>query len=456
MSRSALLITHQIDELQSIGRFLEHCGWEVFRATSGEQGLELQAAHRPDVVVLDLDLPGLYGLQLLELLISRDATTILLSERANVTTAVEAMRMGAENFLQKPFELEHLGASLDRAHEKVELRRANELLARRLAEGRQGPRLGSSSQMQALWRTVELLAEADATTVLLSGEPGVGKGWIAQSVHAHSRRRHAPLVQASGAGLNPLLLESELFGHERGALALAPNGRRGLFELADGGTLILEDIEALPPELQAKLLRVLESRSYRRMGGTRELTADVRVVATTTRDLPALVEAGRFREDLCCTLSVLPLRIPALRERTPEDVLELVASLQAELGAPRRPLEIAPRAMACLLAYAWPGNVRELRRALERARVLRGGTGRIEPEHLPAEVGRAGADGGSSGAPRELFQLRTLEDVERQYIEGALLRLDGNRTRVAETLGISRATLHNKIRRYGLNELGRN
>ncbi|MBV9774596.1 MAG: sigma-54-dependent Fis family transcriptional regulator [Gemmatimonadetes bacterium] len=455
MARSILLIDDEPDVLRSLGRLFEREGWEVFRALTGEEGLRLYEASRPDLVLLDLYLPGMSGMDVLDVLVPRDATVIMLTGHGDIETAVEAMRLGAENFLTKPVELPHLLAAANRAMEKSELRRTNRLLAGRLAEGRDTSTLGSSPRMREMARQVELLAASDNTTVLLLGESGTGKGWVAQMLHAHSPRARAPFVEINCAGLSANFLDSELFGHEKGAFTDAKTMKRGLFEVAHGGTIFLDEIGDLAPDLQPKLLKVLERKTFRRLGGTREIEVDVRLVAATNKGLDAEVQGGRFREDLYYRLNVLPLTLPPLRERSRDDVLELVHRLLGGLRKqhPRGAAKLSSRALDLLLGYAWPGNVRELRNVLERALVLSMGEETILPEHLPAEL--RSPSSASSLPVREHQVVMSLEDMERKHIERTLVMLDGNRTQTAEALGISRATLHNKIRLYGLEAVGR-
>ncbi|HEV2733376.1 MAG TPA: sigma-54 dependent transcriptional regulator [Longimicrobiaceae bacterium] len=455
MQRSILLIDDEPDVIRSLGRFFERAGWEVHRAMTGEEGIRLYEAAHPDLVLLDLHLPGISGIDALEVLVPRDATVVMLTGHGDIETAVEAMRLGAENFLTKPVELAHLAAAADRAMEKTELRRANRTLAGRLAEGRHTSTLGGSSRMREIARQVELLAASEGTTVLLLGESGTGKGWVAQMLHAHSPRARAPFVEVNCAGLSANFLDSELFGHEKGAFTDAKTMKRGLFEVAHGGTLFLDEVGDLAPDLQPKLLKVLERKTFRRLGGTREIEVDVRLVAATNRDLEAEVAAGRFREDLFYRLNVLPLTLPPVRARSRDDLLELVHRLMGDLRAvhPRGAPRLSDQALKLLLAYGWPGNVRELRNVLERSLVLSLGEEVILPEHLPPEVRTPSP----SAAPvREHQSIMTLEEMERRHIERALVMLDGNRTHAAEAMGISRATLHNKIRLYALEAVGRN
>jgi len=457
---SLLLIDDDADVLRAVGDYFERIGFEVYRETSGERGLDTFARLRPDVVLLDLHLPDLGGLEVLERLRGAGAAVILLTGQGDIATAVRAMQLGAEHFLTKPVDMGHLAAATARVLEKVHLSRQYALLRERDHQGEKPESLGVSPGMQELARQIGLLAASERTTVLLTGESGTGKGWVARLVHRLSPRASAAFVEVNCGGLSATFLESELFGHEKGAFTDAKERKLGLFELADGGTIFLDEIGDLAPELQPKLLRVLETKTFRRLGGTRELTVDVRLVAATNRELTSEVQAGRFRQDLFYRLSVMPLRLPAVRERSREDRLALVTRLLADLKPqlPGCPSECAADTLDRLLSAPWPGNVREMRNVIERAMLLARGAPALGPEHLPADlrkpggaggVGGGGGGGGGSGGERRHLPL-TLADVERQHIERALRFHGGNRTRAAQELGISRATLINKIKVYAL------
>ncbi len=443
MADSILLIDDDEGVLRSIGAYFERLGAEVYREGTVKEGLDTFDRMRPDVVVLDLHLPDADGLTALEQLRAKNAAVVLLTGHGDIQTAVQAMQLGAENFLTKPVDMPHLAAAVARISEKVRLRRQNERLAAGVAgDGIDG--LGVSSTMQELARQVKLLASSERTTALLTGESGTGKGWAARLVHRLSPRSAGPFIEVNCAGLSATFLDSELFGHERGAFTDAKEKKQGLFELADGGTLFLDEIGDLAAELQPKLLKVLETKSFRRLGGTRELTVDVRLIAATNRDLVSDVNAGRFREDLYYRLSVMPLRLPAVRDRSREDRIALLTKIMGDLQRqlPGSPPECSTEALDRLLSAPWPGNVREMRNVLERAMILARGQPQIALEHLPAELRRPTA--GSRHQPQ------SLADVEKAQIERALRHHGGNRTRAAKELGISRATLINKIKAYSL------
>ncbi|HWH03978.1 MAG TPA: sigma-54 dependent transcriptional regulator [Gemmatimonadales bacterium] len=443
MADSILLIDDDEGVLRSIGAYFERLGAEVYREGTVKEGLDTFDRMRPDVVVLDLHLPDADGLTGLEQLRAKNAAVVLLTGHGDIQTAVQAMQLGAENFLTKPVDMPHLAAAVARISEKVRLRRQNERLAAGVAgDGLDG--LGVSSTMQELARQVKLLASSERTTALLTGESGTGKGWAARLVHRLSPRSAGPFIEVNCAGLSATFLDSELFGHERGAFTDAKERKQGLFELADGGTLFLDEIGDLAGELQPKLLKVLETKTFRRLGGTRELTVDVRLIAATNRDLVSDVNAGRFREDLYYRLSVMPLRLPAVRDRSREDRIALLTKIMGDLQRqlPGSPSECSTEALDRLLSAPWPGNVREMRNVLERAMILARGQPQIALEHLPAELRRPTA--GSRHQPQ------SLADVEKAQIERALRHHGGNRTRAAKELGISRATLINKIKAYSL------
>ncbi|HUK20417.1 MAG TPA: sigma-54 dependent transcriptional regulator [Gemmatimonadales bacterium] len=458
MPDTLLLVDDDSGILRTLGDYFEREGYEVRREPSGAGGIDAFERERADVVILDLHLPDMSGLDVLERIRAKGASVILLTGEADIETAVRAMQLGAENFLTKPIDLTHLAAATARVAEKVRLWRQNELLrarerimpagdgARATGAGRDA--LGVSPRMRELGRQVELLAASERSTVLLTGESGSGKGWVARLIHQLSRRGKAgaPFVDVNCNDAPVRLVDSELFGHEQGAFPEAQERRRGLFELAHEGSIFLDEIGELPLELQPKLLKVLETKTFRRLGGTDEITVDVRVIAATKRDLTADVAAGRFREDLYFRMSILPLALPPLRERSREDRLALVTRLIAalRLELPGSPGTCSAEALDRLLSAPWAGNVREMRNVLERAMILAQGAPAIGIEHLPADIHKG------AGAADRRHVPQTLSEVERHHIERTLRAHGGNRTRAAQELAISRATLINKIKAYGL------
>ena len=440
-----VIIDDEVELAAALGAFFERMGHQVVRAHTGDNGLEACLRVRPDLVLLDLKLPDVEGFDLLERLQPDQRVVIMVTAHGDIPLAVEAMRRGAENFLTKPVELAHLGVAAERALEKARLREMNRhLLERRGA--RTTALLGPSPAMRELAHQIELLATAERTTVLLIGETGTGKGRVAEAIHASSPRASRPFVELSCAGLSASALEAELFGHDGGSAAGTNARKLGLFEVADGGTVFLDEIGALDAAIQPKLLKVMEGKSFRRLAGTQDITADVRVIAATNRDLASEVVEERFREDLYYRLSVMPVHLPPLRARARDDMLDLIARSLEELHVqlPEAPVELSEGALEQLLRYSWPGNVRELRNVLERAMIVGRGARKIGTEHLPPEVRNA------TGAGVERHVPKSLEEVERAHIERTLRAHNDNRTRAAKELGISRATLINKIRGYGL------
>ncbi|MGH7701101.1 MAG: sigma-54-dependent transcriptional regulator [Gemmatimonadales bacterium] len=447
MTETLLLIDDDEAIVRAVGTYFERMGSEVHRALTGDEGLDLFDRTRPDVVILDLNLPDRPGLEVLERLKGRGAAVLLLTGHGDIETAVRAMQLGAENFLTKPVDLTHLAAATARVSEKVRLARQHARLRARDLPGADLESLGVSPPMRDLGRQIGLLAASERTTVLLTGESGTGKGWVARLIHQLSPRAAGPFVEVNCGGLSATFLDSELFGHEKGAFTDAKERKQGLFELADGGTIFLDEIGDLAIELQPKILKVLETKTFRRLGGTREMTVDVRLVAATNRDLTGAVKQGRFREDLYYRLSVMPLHLPPVRERSREDRLALLTRLLAELRPqlPGCPAEGGAETLDRLLSAPWPGNVREMRNVLERAMILARGERAIGVEHLPGDLRKGAA------AVDRRHHPQTLAELERVQIERALRYHSGNRTRAALELGISRATLINKIKTYSLN-----
>ncbi|MEP7001899.1 MAG: sigma-54 dependent transcriptional regulator [bacterium] len=438
-----ILIVDDEPEIRSaLGRFFARSGHDVLRAATGEEAVLLVQTERPSVVLLDLFLPDISGFEVLERTREERPVIIMITGHGDIPAAVHAMQAGAEGFLTKPVELMHLGAVVDRALEKAQLRELGRGALARSARTSADMLLGSSAPMRDLAQQIELLARSERTVALLVGEHGVGKARVARAIHSLSPRAGRPFHELE-CGLRPIeLLDQELFGVETGQGGPLP----GLFEAAEGGTLFLDEISELPPVLQPTLLRALELRRVRRTAGTREVPIDVRLIAATVRDLATEVTEQRFREDLYYRLGVMPLHLPPLRARAPDDLRETVVALVAELrrGLTDSPNEVSEQAFAAIGRYPWPGNIRELRNVLERALILAHGRGVITVSDLPSEVR------GSDAPPPHVS--RSLADVERTHISLTLRAHAGNRTRAARELGISRATLIKKIREFGLGD----
>lgn len=442
-----LIIDDEPDITATLGRFFERSRHEVLVAHTAEEGIATFRRARPDLVLLDLHLPDMSGLDVLSALQSMEAVVIMITGQGDIEVAVEAMRAGAENFLPKPVELAHLGAAADRALDKAKLREMNRFLTTRRGEATAGSTLlGVSPAMTDVANQISLLARSDKTTALLLGESGTGKGRVAEMIHDQSPRATKPFVEVNCASLSAASLDSELFGHEKEALGDVRERKIGLVEIANGGSLFLDEIADLDAALQPKLLRVLEGKSFRRLGGTDEVRVELRLIAATSKDLVNEVTAGRFREDLYYRLSVMPITLPPLRARAREDLVQLIGAVLDELHPQlgEAPERVSDAALERLLKYAWPGNIRELRNVLERAMIMGRGAPEVLPMHLPSEVRDA------SGASVDHYTPKSLEEVERVHMERTLRAHSGNRTRAARELGISRATLIKKIKDYNL------
>ena len=435
----------------SIGEWARDEGYAPLEAASGREALELARERAVDAVVLDLKLADEDGLRVLRELRDNDPSlpVVMLTGHGTVEQAVRAIQLGAYDFMLKPPDLAHLGLVLERALEHARLRQEVSRL-RQSGAGRVEI-VGGSDGLKLAMSRLERAAKASASTVLLHGETGSGKELMARFLHEKSARAAGPFVELNCSAIPEQLLESELYGHERGAFTDAKRFKKGLFELADRGTLFLDEIGEMAPQLQAKLLRVLETRTFRRVGGGVDITVDVRVVAATHRDLAKLVSEGRFREDLYFRLNVVPVHVPALRERVadiPPLAEHFVARFCRELGRPTARLN--PAALERLQGYRWPGNVRELRNVIERVLLLEADD-EIRPEHLPPEMsGHAALVGGAAIDPFPAGAVRPLAELEKMAIEHALRVCEGNKTRAASLLGIARQTLRTKLKEYAI------
>ena len=443
-----LVVDDHAEARRSIADVLDQAGHQVQCLSSAVEAAKLLERESFDVVVTDLQMPGMDGLEFIRHLAQRrhGVQVLMVTGHASIDSAVEAMRHGAFDYIQKPFGVEQLEQLVARAiaHGR-RLDQSRDLLS---AEASQSVSLvGSSRLMQALRARIAQLAPT-AETVLITGESGTGKELVARAVHGMSQRGAAPLVSLNCPVLSAHLMESELFGHERGAFTGADAARTGRFELADGGTILLDEITEIELPLQAKLLRVLQERSFERVGSSRSLQVDVRVLATTNRDLQSEVKAGRFREDLYYRLNVLPLNVPPLRERC-EDVPEL-ARLFLERAAERlhKPAAALDEAASeLLMEYHWPGNVRELENIMTRASVLNSG-GSISADELRPWLTPSNTRD-EYEPTSEVAAGLSLHDMEQQLIEATLEKFNGHRARTAEALGIGLRTLSGKLKEYG-------
>ncbi len=469
---------------ESVMATLERAGFAVRGAQDAESAIASIAEQRPDVVVTDMRMPGMTGIGLIEKIvqIDSDLPVVLMTAFGTIDTAVAAMRLGAFDYLTKPFEGDELIITVKRAVEHRRIRRENDLL--RVAQAVATPPaalsnisqglkrlIGGSDAMKRLRDEIEAIA-CSSGTVLITGESGVGKEVVSRAIHESSPRAQGAFLAVNCAALSESLLESELFGHERGAFTGAERQRKGRFELADGGTILLDEISEVSPAIQAKLLRVLQERAFERVGSSITIGVDVRVVCTSNRDLPLCVQRSEFRQDLYFRLNVLPIRVPALRERR-EDVPGLAEYFvhQVCLREGRAPLGVEERTARVLSAYSWPGNVRELQNICERAVVLSGpsrngthttvrheyieswlatspcvvpGSAGTQLAHAPVTLAEPATSINAVGNKQSLV----LEDLERTTILEALERFEGHRQRTADALGIGVRTLGLKIKKW--------
>jgi two-component system response regulator AtoC len=439
-----------------VREFLADATTRVVEAETGQEAAAAFDREQPDVVLLDMWLPDVDGLEVLgQIRTAADVPVVVITADSSSSRTIRAIQAGAFDYLVKPLEPEAVQHAVGRALESRRLAAD----ARALAPGASGPGIheriiGTSPPMQAVYKLIGRVAGSDAA-ILITGETGTGKELVAETIHQNSRRRRGPLIRVNCAALPETLLESELFGHEKGAFTGAVERRKGRFELADGGTLFLDEVGELNPSTQKKLLRVLQIGQIERVGGSVTLQTDVRVVAATNRDLEADLVTGRFREDLYYRLNVIRIELPPLRDRH-EDIGALVAHFLDRFrptpGAP--PVKISKEAMQQLLAYDWPGNVRQLENTIQRAVVLSGGRV-ITPDQIdlthsaPAAVARPGLD--VRALVGESVPLKTvLANVEREMIEEALRQAGGNRSEAARILHIYRRLLYEKMEEYGI------
>lgn len=423
--------------------------YQVVAAASLAGGREVLEDFYPDVALLDIKLPDGEGTELLETLIrEHDVPCIMITAHATVESAVEALKLGASDYLEKPFSLDRLEATLERTLERTRLRR--EVRALRERSPLSGTVVGSSQAMQEVLAMVERIAPAESATVLLTGETGTGKGLLAHAIHRMSPRAQGPFVNVTCSALAESIMESEIFGHEKGAFTDARSTKRGLAEIAAGGTLFLDEIGELSTRLQGKLLRLIEDRTFRRVGGTADLTVDARLIAATNRDLEKEVERGEFRQDLYYRLRVFPIELPPLRHRR-EDVPDLARTFMEQYNREfgKRVKEIDPEALELLETYHWPGNVRELKNVIERAILLCDGE-TLTPGTLPPEVRGEDSSDAFDLIPEFGPEGVDMEDLERELLREALERTGGNRTEAGRLLGLSRHQIRNRLNKYGL------
>jgi DNA-binding NtrC family response regulator len=450
VSERVLIVEDEPAARVGLEQLVKSWGFLAESAADGEEALEKITTFRPAIVITDLVMPRMDGLALLRALQQQgaDVTTLILTAQGTVETAVEAMKEGAYDYVTKPVDVQRLKVLLDKVVQRLETVREVKSLRRQLREsGTFGTMIGASPEMRKIYSVIEQASPTGAS-VLITGESGTGKELVAQTIHQLSPRASFPFVAINCAAIPETLLESEIFGHEKGAFTGAADRRQGCFELADRGTLFLDEIGEMTPTTQVKLLRVLQEQKFRRVGGRTEQSVDVRVLAATNIDPLEAVQKGKLREDLYYRLNVFAMRLPPLRERR-EDLPLLVQSFINEFnGRNQRSIAgVDQQAMRMLEQYAWPGNVRELRNVIERATIIAPGPF-IEPKHLPpilAEEPPAAQQPQVALAPGI-----TVEEAERRLIMMTLEHTRDNKTRAAEILGISLKTLHNKLNKLRL------
>jgi two-component system response regulator AtoC len=450
-----LVVDDERDMLTNCTRILRRYGYACLTADTSDRALEVVDAERPDVVLVDLRMPGKSGIDIVKTIKQRhpDIEVVLMTAYATIETAVDAIKQGAFDYLPKPFTAEQLQAVIQRTlRQKQVVTDSQRLAAELAARPEAGDMVGKSEAMRALRDSIRKISCTQAT-VLITGESGTGKELVARSLHRLSRRSALAFVPVDCAALPESLLESELFGHEKGAFTGASVSRPGLFELAHTGTLFLDEVAELPLPLQAKLLRVLETRQLRRIGGRQLIDLDVRLIAATNRDLGRAMEAGLFREDLFYRLNVIPIHVPPLRERRGDIPLLAMHFLrQPPTGQPATLRGFSIEAMALLERYAWPGNVRELKNAVERARAL-ANREFIQPEDLPAEVRQEGGGMGDRLPPMPSFKAAKQEIVtefEARSLRELMERTGWNIAAAARQSGVHRKTIERKLKRYRL------
>ena len=446
MKVEALLVDDDATQLEALAEVVQLEGFAVRTAASVEEARQRLAERTPDVIISDLMLPDGNGLELREHPTASETEMVLITGQASVDSAIQALRTGVLDYIPKPLDMPRLRAVLANVARTVSVKKEVGTLRSELRKfGRFGPMIGISEPMQRVYDLITRAAPTEVT-VFVTGESGTGKELVAQTIHQLSRRRMAPFLAINCGAVSATLVESELFGHERGSFTGALQRHRGHFERAAGGTLFLDEVTEMPMELQVKLLRVLETHNVLRVGGSTPVEVDVRVITATNRPPADAVSEGKLREDLYYRLSVFPISLPPLRDR--DEDLELLtrrflAQLTEEHGTQKR---ITPEVMARFERYTWPGNVRELKNVIERAYIL--ADEEIEPGHIPTDVGVPEVELPEQSAAPPLKVGTSLADAERRLIMATLTHFAGDKRRAAETLGISLKTLYNRLNSY--------
>jgi two-component system, NtrC family, response regulator AtoC len=455
----------------SLSEMLTEAGFQVETALTGADARSLFESFQPEMVLLDVRLPDANGIELLSEFkaVDEDIVVVMITAYADADSAVNALKIGADDYIGKPFDLDNIKHVVKQSFEKKQLRNEVDHFRRELRKKYDYDNLiGNSPKIIEVFKMIKVCAQTDAKIVLVLGESGTGKQLVARAIHYHSARTDAPFIETNCAAIPDNLLENELFGHEKGAFTDASRKHKGMFESAAGGSVFLDEIGDMPLAMQAKILKIIDSNKFRRLGGDKDLDTDVRLITATNQDLQKMVQEKSFRGDLYFRLNVMTIQIPPLRERKkdiPSLVNYFIERLNEEYG---RGVEgITPEGLDCLASYDWPGNVRELRNAVERAMMLEEGrmlspqyfkqqiaTSRSEAQTVaPPGVGQSAVPGGGYiTLPPDGI---SLEDVEKQLIHQAMERYDGNQTQAAKCLHMSRDTLRYRIKKFSLQDVGK-
>ena len=442
-----LIVDDEMIVRSSLKSWLEEDGYPIDTAASAEDALKMMQEHAYSILLLDIKMPGMDGIELLRRVkqVNPELEVVMITAYATIESAVEAMKIGAFDYITKPFEPDEVGLIIKKIITHRNLLAENVRLKESLvASVRHGELIGESKPIRDILKTVEDVAPSEAP-VLITGESGTGKELVARALHFQSKRRYMPLVVVSCGAIPESLIESELFGHEKGSFTGAQYKKKGRVERADGGTLFLDEVGELSPKTQVDLLRVLQEKEFMRVGGTKPIQSDFRIIAATNRNLQDMVRRGDFREDLYYRLNVIHVHLPALRDR-PEDIPLLAEHFLKRfcLATNKRIHGFTPAALDLLKRHPWPGNIRELENAVERS-VVMAKSGYIQPADLPPLSGE-----------NALGPTASLDEVEKQHVLKTLAAVDWNIKRAAEIMGIERATLYNKIRRYGISRPSKN
>jgi DNA-binding NtrC family response regulator len=450
VSAKILIVDDEVNIRDALATLLAKSGYEVSTAANGEEAILKIQGTSFDLSIVDLKMPGMGGVELLRWIKehSTDSEVIVMTAYGSVETAVEAMKAGAYDYLSKPIDKERLPIAIEKALERRRLSLENRQLRESLVvKGRFEQMIGQSSAMKRVFEMVDIVAGSDVT-ILLTGESGTGKELVARAIHQRGPRSQGPFVTLNCGALPESLFESELFGYEKGAFTGATGTKPGRFELADGGTLFLDEVGEMSLKNQVDFLRILETKEFRRLGGTKLITVEVRVIAATNRNLQKAVEEGSFREDLYYRLNVIPIHLPALREHR-EDIPVLVEAFLKDFCRihQKDDKEISSEALRWMVNYSWPGNVRELKNVIERLVVVVKEK-KILPEHLPAEIQASQDEQKNMLIPLK----KPLKEIEKEVIERVLKEVTSHREKAAKILGISPRALQYKIKEYGIKE----